>query len=1087
MSTLSDALNDTCRVLTDSLAVLTIHTDTAVQTVMGSRQFSADTPVSGGFTAAELKKEIVKLGPIPGARTSPEVQAQYMTDLANSLIMFAEAERVTTLSELHRQVIDILTSHSVEWLELTEVAKATCQEHIQDYIANSGRVVTPAQDRYEKEEARLVEVFKEVDACISAIATAQNFISEKSSVVTPEDTEALKWLKNAADLKKIKEDQLISTMKRLHETLDGVPTGAAVKAVSQQTFNMPHDLNQHTGQKVVDSWDAFKKGKGEALGLLNNPMARITEDYNFDTGACWMPSTLASGYAGFPKELRGRIKIQSETLYYILKPLLTPEISARLHTSYKTGINHQFTGRCDVGDGMGLYYALVSVFRSATAAYQDALAQVVNNSYIHFEKGQVKTKITFLREKLSEVITYGIPITWQSSGRMIVQTLQRRYPLWNASLQEYFIGPTQQQDVYAYMGDLLAMVETLDERDRQFETNGKRQGFQAHFSEYQKDQRYRDGGGSKGCGVETHSYSRPDNSQKPNFGGRNWSKGPPAKGGGNKGMRSVKGAYARPKGKGTKGDGPKGAKGKGRNSGKTLCKAVDCQLFTPHCTKILCTKCFKDAVTKGELPLKDGSKFTALTNRKRPMAGSIEAILEDEELPTNGDDIPGPACSKRPRITQRVANFAMGIVNVTSDDSEEAADGLAALSGVQDLLTAETIGQLHITDQGGNHLIDIEDIVPPPSGESGAEPAPVTKPTLKRTRAQLNAQERQQLIPQPPRFDEEYEPDSPFWRGEAHLMELSKGDYLLNHVTALDRAGDNLEVAEVLGISRRKRIKVDNDLDDLMGQPEPLQPGERRRPPTPRPAPEIHMNVTGVPQSICPPFQVDGPGGDTLERAYSRMDTAGVPVSICPTHQVCKDEPVEEEQSHSDTSVELGMMLHAYMAEIPSEYTVPPAQPQELEARETERELGAQVMRSTGDEFIRRDELEHGLTAWDIAAHSGPHNSDMMEPPTWDLWDESEDEDIGTLDVPLQYRHSEMMIGPHEEMEEDDYDYYEDYDPQGDGHEDYLEQSRSPDSIERDRDFDADKLAAYTVQTNGSRGGDEYRSPDQVNDNDGRV
>ena len=228
-------------------------------------------------------------------------------------------------------------------------------------------------------------------------------------------------------------------------------------ATDLKDLQIPRNLRDGHGQELIDSINAYTRGRGKKYHAIIPMLRRIGSDVDAVKGIYFKPPTLGDdGYADVDEIFRKIFTAQSKDLFDEIWENLDDEQRLLLLRTFQYGADRQFKFKCPSDDGISAYFALLSQFRPQNSEYRDTLEKHFEDAAEHFAQGNPIGKFDFLCTKLREVSRLGVKLRWNKTGKTVVQVLSRLDEEYRHALKDWKTG-TYISDYEDCAGD----IETL--------------------------------------------------------------------------------------------------------------------------------------------------------------------------------------------------------------------------------------------------------------------------------------------------------------------------------------------------------------------------------------------------------------------------------------------------------------------------------------------------------------------------------------------------------------------------------------------------------------------------------------------------
>ena len=205
--------------------------------------------------------------------------------------------------------------------------------------------------------------------------------------------------------------------------------------------------------------DTYCRGRSAEMYAVRPYIKRIPKDFNSEQGIFWKPPTKANGYSDVSPKFRERYEAQSQDLWNLFVRKLGHGVTTMntLTYTFKVGVNKQIEHKCEEGDGVTAYYALLSLYRPSESSHRESVLTKLDNSHEHFKKGDPKNIVKHMKTFLTDAIKLQMKLKW-SIGRTIINVLSSRQNIFAVRLQPLISTAPNQDDSAAYIDRLISEI-----------------------------------------------------------------------------------------------------------------------------------------------------------------------------------------------------------------------------------------------------------------------------------------------------------------------------------------------------------------------------------------------------------------------------------------------------------------------------------------------------------------------------------------------------------------------------------------------------------------------------------------------------
>ena len=194
------------------------------------------------------------------------------------------------------------------------------------------------------------------------------------------------------------------------------------------------------GHELSKNFDHYIESHGERYSILHPYAERISRDISPTAGTFYRPPQKGRThpFSEVPSEIRKRYAEQNEMLYKIWKVKLDDSILNECLQTFTYGTDNEMEAKIQEGDGLGVYWALMSMFRPLSDIWKEDVEKYITDAHRIFTSSSTNMlqEIGKLKDKIGEARLLGIRIKWFTTGKMWYQALSDR-PRYNTALQKY--------------------------------------------------------------------------------------------------------------------------------------------------------------------------------------------------------------------------------------------------------------------------------------------------------------------------------------------------------------------------------------------------------------------------------------------------------------------------------------------------------------------------------------------------------------------------------------------------------------------------------------------------------------------------
>ena len=408
-----------------SNAILDLNNDVAkvLSSVMGPQYADATQQAMTKKIAEQIKAAV--------SGTMTETKAKKMGELINKLLIKPVTQKIQMDNK--EEVKNIKEKVKESTRAVSDIAKIA-EEINKD---NAGEKVS----RRQKAVDRMMEINSNIQDHMKNKKLCEKQIQEKNRKLTQltinydnltdeqkkelEDTrkrlEDLKTAMNTIDLEFI----------NVHDnTVGGQNT---IARMAKQPLKLPGDLSDTTATNISNSIKIYMRHRVHEYYMIMHVIEAISESYDSDNGTYYEPPSKLQEYKnGQPMNLSmEQIKVweqQSKTLYCEILSQIKETGMAEITQEFKCGMNKQKSAKCGVDDGVTAIYCLFAKYGKDGAHSRNDLEKALIEAPMHFKWGSPRTKIEYLKPKLSKIIELQIQLKHSLTLEPIVDVLTETHP-----------------------------------------------------------------------------------------------------------------------------------------------------------------------------------------------------------------------------------------------------------------------------------------------------------------------------------------------------------------------------------------------------------------------------------------------------------------------------------------------------------------------------------------------------------------------------------------------------------------------------------------------------------------------------------
>ena len=220
---------------------------------------------------------------------------------------------------------------------------------------------------------------------------------------------------------------VLSSMKTLEGQIH--PGRGSQQFEKMQSLTLPPNLETSLrGQELTTLFDAYMHQNGAHYPVAAVVAKRVSKDVDPIAGTFWKPPCATDGYAGMSSMLVSEFKKEAARIETDFLKMLSPATVQELQRSFNYGVGQDQVARADVGDGVSLYWALLSKYRPLDEMYRQDIEKFLYGVHMRFDRydsSLVKT-LTEIGKYCAEAKTLGIRVKWFLTGAQWVRKLSSR-------------------------------------------------------------------------------------------------------------------------------------------------------------------------------------------------------------------------------------------------------------------------------------------------------------------------------------------------------------------------------------------------------------------------------------------------------------------------------------------------------------------------------------------------------------------------------------------------------------------------------------------------------------------------------------
>ena len=149
-------------------------------------------------------------------------------------------------------------------------------------------------------------------------------------------------------------------------------------------------------------------------------VSRVIKD--FQKGNFWEPPGKESGYSGVHSWEREAYAAASQNIWDVIETSQHKNLVTQITQPDMQGYHGKTQVSCEKGDGIKAVWVIMMKYRPCNSVYVRGLKQTLNNSYLLFRRGDIESACEKLRPTLTECLSLGVKIDWDTSGQRVVES-----------------------------------------------------------------------------------------------------------------------------------------------------------------------------------------------------------------------------------------------------------------------------------------------------------------------------------------------------------------------------------------------------------------------------------------------------------------------------------------------------------------------------------------------------------------------------------------------------------------------------------------------------------------------------------------
>jgi hypothetical protein len=352
----------------------------------------------------------------------------------------------------------VLTSMNVDGDAMTKkIQSVTTMWDTIHTSTTSGRVehtrrMDDIKATYQKDMKELDRLFAEKEKLNGLLmrqnATVQEKISGANGIdeLTQEDVQKSGLV----------ERMVRSCVKSVDSQIYPTSTEGGKTVLSKTKLVVPVQLaSQRRGSKLQINAEAWMKASKGAYVCTKPAFMRAGRQICPVTRTFWKPPSKADRYKDVPEACRQKYTEESEEIWGELAPQVEAESLLACTTPFYYGPNDEFKGQVMEGDGVSLYWALLTFFRPLDDAYQEDVEEWLDECYKLFQKydGTIIYNLQTIKAKVAEAQIMGTRIKWFKTGKKWISALEGR-PIFAVALEKYKKMKINTDDCVVVLNDI---------------------------------------------------------------------------------------------------------------------------------------------------------------------------------------------------------------------------------------------------------------------------------------------------------------------------------------------------------------------------------------------------------------------------------------------------------------------------------------------------------------------------------------------------------------------------------------------------------------------------------------------------------
>jgi len=231
---------------------------------------------------------------------------------------------------------------------------------------------------------------------------------------------------------------------------------------------IPKGLEKGKGSELAKAVPLWFKRNIDSYPITYRFATRCVKDFDPDKATYWEPPRLTHGLKEVPLIEREQYKAETRDLWdYLVSGTLNNNIHSLLTQPCFLGRWGDVRVEGEEGNGVHALWVLMMRYRKCDDSYIRSLKKTLSQTHLLFSapKEDMATNLATMGQALSECVSLGVKVPWDSTGREVVLTLKSQG--FTEYVHPYMNGGPNPEDAAVHFLDLISVIQSCEREVRE--------------------------------------------------------------------------------------------------------------------------------------------------------------------------------------------------------------------------------------------------------------------------------------------------------------------------------------------------------------------------------------------------------------------------------------------------------------------------------------------------------------------------------------------------------------------------------------------------------------------------------------------